>query len=49
MIDLFKADIYSLGITFYFAVTKEKYRKINTKRFELKEVYEKLHETDLPI
>ena len=42
-LDIFKADIYSLGLTYYKALTGESVKKINEDENEFQRCYERIH------
>ena len=47
-VDLFKSDIYSLGLTFLQAATKMEIKGINESEEHMKKCEEALEATDLP-
>ena len=49
VVDLFKTDIYSMGLSLLNAATGEPINSINSSRSKFQECYRRVHELGLPI
>ena len=48
-VDLFKTDIYSMGLSLLNAATGEPINSINSSKSKFKDCYRRVHELGLPI